>query len=134
MVDVDERDGGGGRGPAVPPRRRRVQRVPAALLLPAALGLGFLVLPLAGLVIRAPWATLPQRLTEPGVFTALRLSLQTATFATVACVVVGVPLAWLLARVDRKSTRLNSSHSQISYAVFCLKKKIFWCLVTVLLS
>src|SRR5688572_32270654 len=29
----------------------------------------------------------------------------------------------LLARPDRKSTRLNSSHSQISYAVFCLKKK-----------
>src|SRR5688572_32520765 len=28
-----------------------------------------------------------------------------------------------LAREDRKSTRLNSSHSQISYAVFCLKKK-----------
>src|SRR2546430_13404381 len=29
----------------------------------------------------------------------------------------------LAAGVDRKSTRLNSSHSQISYAVFCLKKK-----------
>src|SRR2546430_12171746 len=29
----------------------------------------------------------------------------------------------LTRRVDRKSTRLNSSHSQISYAVFCLKKK-----------
>src|SRR6266481_8838640 len=28
------------------------------------------------------------------------------------------------ARRDRKSTRLNSSHSSISYAVFCLKKKI----------
>src|SRR2546427_8106410 len=28
-----------------------------------------------------------------------------------------------LRNVDRKSTRLNSSHSQISYAVFCLKKK-----------
>src|SRR5688572_33165543 len=28
-----------------------------------------------------------------------------------------------LAKLDRKSTRLNSSHSQISYAVFCLKKK-----------
>src|SRR2546430_4143830 len=27
--------------------------------------------------------------------------------------------------IDRKSTRLNSSHSQISYAVFCLKKKKF---------
>src|SRR2546430_9528761 len=29
----------------------------------------------------------------------------------------------LLGLADRKSTRLNSSHSQISYAVFCLKKK-----------
>src|SRR5438309_6232253 len=28
-----------------------------------------------------------------------------------------------MARIDRKSTRLNSSHSSISYAVFCLKKK-----------
>src|SRR2546430_12453975 len=32
---------------------------------------------------------------------------------------LGIPLSF----VDRKSTRLNSSHSQISYAVFCLKKK-----------
>src|SRR2546429_4467949 len=31
----------------------------------------------------------------------------------------GVPKAW----IDRKSTRLNSSHGYISYAVFCLKKK-----------
>src|SRR2546427_4489044 len=32
--------------------------------------------------------------------------------------------AWVLKQaLDRKSTRLNSSHSQISYAVFCLKKK-----------
>src|SRR2546422_6102830 len=32
-------------------------------------------------------------------------------------------LATLSARIDRKSTRLNSSHGYISYAVFCLKKK-----------
>src|SRR2546427_4361282 len=40
------------------------------------------------------------------------------------CVAGG--LGWHVARLgaDRKSTRLNSSHSQISYAVFCLKKKI----------
>src|SRR2546427_9633129 len=31
--------------------------------------------------------------------------------------------AGLVVPIDRKSTRLNSSHSQISYAVFCLKKK-----------
>src|SRR5256885_3884238 len=34
-----------------------------------------------------------------------------------------VALADVLARADRKSTRLNSSHLVISYAVFCLKKK-----------
>src|SRR2546430_4779778 len=31
-----------------------------------------------------------------------------------------------ISREDRKSTRLNSSHSQISYAVFCLKKKKYY--------
>src|SRR2546427_1082454 len=35
----------------------------------------------------------------------------------------GKPLALIRPDLDRKSTRLNSSHSQISYAVFCLKKK-----------
>src|SRR2546430_11383118 len=35
-----------------------------------------------------------------------------------------VPIVWSVAMLaDRKSTRPNSSHSQISYAVFCLKKK-----------
>src|SRR2546427_5995168 len=33
------------------------------------------------------------------------------------------PAAIVRSKPDRKSTRLNSSHSQISYAVFCLKKK-----------
>src|SRR2546427_8861858 len=37
--------------------------------------------------------------------------------------VIGVVKAKLAEHRDRKSTRLNSSHSQISYAVFCLKKK-----------
>src|SRR5256886_4407105 len=38
----------------------------------------------------------------------------------------GLPaLTRLTQKRDRKSTRLNSSHSQISYAVFCLKKKKF---------
>src|SRR2546430_12762388 len=36
---------------------------------------------------------------------------------------VGGDLIGHVRRKDRKSTRLNSSHSQISYAVFCLKKK-----------
>src|SRR3712207_3168110 len=35
----------------------------------------------------------------------------------------GIPLVTFLVTLDRKSTRLNSSHANISYAVFCLKKK-----------
>ena len=68
------------------------------MALPALLGLAFLTLPLAGLLIRAPWSTLPQRLTEPGVLAALRLSLITASLATLVCLLLGVPLAWVLAR------------------------------------
>ncbi|MGK5675546.1 ABC transporter permease [Micromonospora sp. URMC 106] len=86
--------------------RRRGAGVPVALLLPAVLGLVFLVLPLVGLLARTPWATLPQRLTEPGVLTALRLSLLTATLATLLCLLLGVPLAWLLARVEFPGRRL----------------------------
>jgi molybdate transport system permease protein len=86
--------------------RARAQRPPLALLLPAAAGLAFLVLPLAGLLIRVEWSRLPQRLTEPGVLTALRLSLQTATVATMLCVVLGVPLAWLLARIEFPGRRV----------------------------
>ena len=78
--------------------RRRASGVPLPLLLPAALGTLFLVLPLAGLIIRAPWSDLGARLTEPGVGQALRLSLVTATLATAVALVLGVPIAWVLAR------------------------------------
>jgi molybdate transport system permease protein len=84
----------------------RTQRVPVGLLLPAMAGLAFLALPLAGLVIRAPWSSLPRRLVEPGALTALRLSLQTATLATGVSLLFGVPLAWLLARVEFPGRRL----------------------------
>ena len=69
-------------------------------------------------------------LTLEGVMTGLRHAL----CAVVVLLVLGVAgqvvssRGWLsLARAvlgDRKSTRLNSSHTMISYAVFCLKKKI----------
>jgi molybdate transport system permease protein len=68
--------------------------------------LAFLALPLVSLLLRAPWSTLPQRLAEPQVFDALKLSLFTATAATAVCMVLGVPLAWLLARVEFPGRRL----------------------------
>ncbi|MFB8026274.1 MULTISPECIES: molybdate ABC transporter permease subunit [unclassified Streptomyces] len=93
----DTRDGG--------PRRRRVRTgarrgVPLPLLVPALLGLAFLLLPLAALLVRAPWRDLPDQLTSPEVWDALRLSLICATSATAASLVLGVPLAWLLARTE----------------------------------
>jgi molybdate transport system permease protein len=79
-------------------RRRREATVPVPLLVPAVLAVGFLVLPLVGLVVRAPWGELVPALTSPGVGSALRLSLVSATAATAVSLVLGVPLAWVLAR------------------------------------
>jgi molybdate transport system permease protein len=87
--------------PLVPSGRTRPRRgrsVPAPLLVPAALGVAFLVLPMIGLVIRAPWSAIGPALAEPEVGQALRLSLLAASLATVASVVLGVPIAWVLAR------------------------------------
>ena len=87
-------------------RRRGGSRPPVLLLVPAVVGLLFLVAPLAGLLVRAPWTTLPRRLAEPAVRAALWLSLQTATLATLWCLLLGVPLAWLLARVEFPGRRV----------------------------
>ncbi|MFC6886639.1 MULTISPECIES: ABC transporter permease [Actinomadura] len=76
------------------------------LVAPALVGLAFLVLPLVGLLVRAPWSTLGTRLGEPQVLEALRLSLVSATLATGLCLLLGVPLAWLLARVPFPGARL----------------------------
>ncbi|MFF1907082.1 ABC transporter permease [Kitasatospora sp. NPDC058218] len=90
----------------MPHRRRRARRVPVALLLPALLGLAFLTLPLVGLLVRAPWSTLSEQLTSTEVWDALRLSLFCATAATGVSLVLGVPLAWVLARTDLPGRRL----------------------------
>jgi molybdate transport system permease protein len=76
----------------------RGARTPAPLLVPAALAVAFLVLPLAGLLVRTPWSQLGTLLTAPGVGAALRLSILSATLATLVSIVLGVPLAWVLAR------------------------------------
>lgn len=77
---------------------RRTTGLPPVLVPFAALALLFLLLPVAGLVVRAPWRTLPEVLTRPESLDALRLSVLSASLATLLCVVLGVPLAWVLAR------------------------------------
>jgi len=73
--------------------------VPWPLGIPALVGAAFLLVPLAGLLLRAPWGSLGGLLTDANVAEALRLSLVCATTATVISLVLGVPLAWVLARV-----------------------------------
>ncbi|WP_328990558.1 molybdate ABC transporter permease subunit [Kribbella sp. NBC_01245] len=81
-------------------RRKVGGRLPLVLVVPALLGLAFLVVPLIGLLIEAPWSTLPDRLFSAEVGQALRLSLLCASAATVICLLLGVPLAWVLARSE----------------------------------
>jgi molybdate transport system permease protein len=58
-----------------------------------------LVLPVVALLIRAPWRSLFAMLSVSGASEALRLSLETTLVTTAVCLVLGVPLGWLLARV-----------------------------------
>jgi molybdate transport system permease protein len=76
------------------------RRPPIAFVLPGALAVGFLAVPLLGLLERASWRTLGAELASPGVATALRLSLVCSLGAVAVSLVLGVPLAWLLARVE----------------------------------
>jgi len=73
---------------------------------PAAFAVLFLVLPLAGLLARAPWRGLGQLLAAPSVRQALGLSLFSAAIATVLSVLFGVPLAWVIARMRFPGRRL----------------------------
>src|SRR5215216_1892931 len=72
-------------------------RVPLLIAVPAAVALLFLVLPLVGLVMRAPWADAGAVLNSEAALQALQLSVITATVSTIIVVLTGVPLAWVLA-------------------------------------
>jgi molybdate transport system permease protein len=70
------------------------------ILVPAGIGVAFLLVPLIALLVRAPWHGMGRLLSEAQVLTALRLSLECATAATIASLALGVPLAWVLARLS----------------------------------
>ncbi|MET9881812.1 ABC transporter permease [Streptomyces sp. NPDC006430] len=81
-------------------RPRTRTRPPVTLALPALLAVAFLLLPLIGILTRTQWDELDAHLTSPGVVQALRLSLYVSLWALGLSLLLGVPLAWLLARVD----------------------------------
>jgi len=75
-------------------------RLPVPALGLAVVAIAFFALPFVGLLWRAPWADTWNVLSEPAVRTALRLSIICSLWATGLSLLFGVPLAWLLARVD----------------------------------
>ncbi|MBT2448323.1 molybdate ABC transporter permease subunit [Streptomyces sp. ISL-43] len=91
------------------PVRTRRARPPVALAIPALLAVAFLLMPLLGILARTRWSDLATHLTSPGVVEALRLSLLVSLWALGISLVLGVPLAWLLARVEFKGKALVRS-------------------------
>ncbi|WP_405426885.1 ABC transporter permease [Streptomyces erythrochromogenes] len=90
-------------------RLRTRTRPPVALALPALLAVAFLLMPLIGILVRTPWGDLGEHLGSPGVVEALKLSLLVSLWALGLSLVLGVPLAWLLARVRFKGKALVRS-------------------------
>lgn len=86
--------------------RRVNRRPPAVVLVLGTLGLALFAVPLVGLLWRMPWSDLPGLATSPIVTEAFTLSLVASLSATVISLLIGVPLAWLLARVEFPGRRL----------------------------
>lgn len=74
--------------------------VPRWLLVPASLGVAVIALPIAGLASQVPWDRFAALISSESSLAALRLSLLTAAVSTVVVVILGVPLAVLLARMS----------------------------------
>lgn len=72
--------------------------IPRVLYLPAVLGLALLLLPILGLLLRVDWSRIPAAITSAEALDALWLSLRTGFAATVVCLLVGIPLALVIAR------------------------------------
>lgn len=83
-----------------------LRRAPWLLVVPGVVALAFLVIPLIALLGEAPWAGFGQIVATPEARDALRLSLVTSVSATAIAAVLGVPLAWLLAREVLPATGL----------------------------
>jgi molybdate transport system permease protein len=79
---------------------RRAQRPPLFLVVLGGLGLAVFAIPFIGLLSRVPWGELPELLSNDLVTDALRLSMVTSLAATGVAVLIGIPLAWILARLE----------------------------------
>lgn len=86
--------------------RRIKNRPPKVLVGLAAIGFTIFVVPLVGLLARTPWSRLLDLLSTAFVVDALRLSLVTSLLAAAASALLGVPLAWVIARMSFRGRAL----------------------------
>ena len=80
--------------------------LPRWVYFPAAVGTVFVVLPLLAIAIKVDWPNFWSLITSPSSSTALLLSLRTSAASTALCVLVGVPMALVLARSGAPLVRL----------------------------
>lgn len=73
---------------------------PRPIAVPAAIAVALLALPIVGLLQRAPWSSIVDRLTSTEILDAIRVSLIVSISAAALCVILGLPLAWVLARQE----------------------------------
>jgi len=85
---------------------RRPARAPIPLAALAAVGVVFFVVPLVGLLARAPWGELGHLVTSDAAVEALAVSAVSSLSATAVSAVIGVPLAWVLARAEFRGRSL----------------------------
>lgn len=90
-------------------RRELAVGVPGVAVALALLAATFFVLPFIALLADITWSDLPDLLTSPSALDALALSLRTAIPATLICIVLGVPLALVLARTNFPGRTLTRS-------------------------
>lgn len=83
--------------------------VPRWVVLVAVVGGLLVVLPVVGLAARVSWSELPALVTSESAVAALLLSLRTSAVATVLCVVLGVPMALVLARTRFRGQQVTRS-------------------------
>lgn len=74
--------------------------IPSATIAVALLAAAFFVIPFIALLVGITWSDLPELLTSPSALDALWLSLRTSVVSTLICIVLGVPLALVLARTE----------------------------------
>ncbi len=103
----------GGDDRSRPDRSRRAPRtasgLPGWIFVPAAIGVLFVLLPLVAILARVQWSNFWSLISSTSSVAALELSLRTSTASAITCVVLGVPMALVLARSRLPGLRVARS-------------------------